>query len=604
MDSIRDILFAISNTMASFLDQLEGDSPILQSIGKWMYTINSFRPLAQMELHLILSALFPIIIGAHASLKRPPSAGPPEKDEVNETDDLDAVADEPINAGLTPSDAILFPVTAGLTLGGLYYAIVYLKRADLVNLIMNGYLSSKSQDLRTTRPLLTRIVLGIFGVGRLAADTMNILTTFVFPSVWSSSKGTYYVEPLLREQVSGSVNKSRTLSVRKNAEGKTNPFPGLMSNIKFPNYVTKKLWTLRALLTGHWIFRAYVHGVFKTKNNIRLSTVVGFTIGLATVAAYNLLPGRSWWLTNILGFNFSYGAIQILSPTTFWTGTLVLAGLFVYDIVMVFYSPMMITVAKNLSAPVMLMIPGPGRGSMLGLGDIVLPGIFMALALRFDLYLHYLRKQKSLSLDKSSKNDIIKAPYVDATGGWGERYWTRRNTETTVADGARFSKVYFKASIVGYIIAMLVTMAIMFKYQHGQPALLYLVPGVLGAVWGTAVVRGETKLMWEYTEDGEWGFEDDGKKKSADKSSAEDSVRGTLKAIRGFQAGNGANGLLANDTAIEDTDAESDTESIDLGKPHKSDTEEKKAEDENAHHVFLFSLSKPQLKKRKDALKL
>ena len=74
-----------------------------------------------------------------------------------------------------------------------------------------------------------------------------------------------------------------------------------------------------------------------------------------------------------------------MSPTTFWTGSLVLAGLFVYDIVMVFYtyvnlfntfvdtksssSPMMITVATKLEAPIKLVFPGPGRGSMLGLGD-------------------------------------------------------------------------------------------------------------------------------------------------------------------------------------------------------------------------------------------
>lgn len=140
--------------MSSFPDHLEGDSLILQEIGKWASIIWSFRPLAQMELHLILSALFPIVIGAHASLKRPPSAGPPETDEEDNVDGLDAVVDEPLNAGLTPSDAILFPVTAGLMLGGLYYAIVYLGKVDLVNMLMNGYLSSKSvyvEDLEHIR---------------------------------------------------------------------------------------------------------------------------------------------------------------------------------------------------------------------------------------------------------------------------------------------------------------------------------------------------------------------------------------------------------------------------------------------------------------------
>jgi minor histocompatibility antigen H13 len=49
---------------------------------------------------------------------------------------------------------------------------------------------------------------------------------------------------------------------------------------------------------------------------------------------------------------------------------------------------------------------------------------------------------------------------------------------------------------------MLTTLAVLKIYNHAQPALLYLVPGVLIALWGTALVRGELPLMWAYTEDG------------------------------------------------------------------------------------------------------
>jgi minor histocompatibility antigen H13 len=100
----------------------------------------------QMEIHLILSALFPIIIGSHASLKRPSSAAPPENEDSDESEDseLEDKVDQPLNAGLTPSDAIIFPITAGLTLGGLYFVIVWMDKADLVNTIMNAYLSGRS----------------------------------------------------------------------------------------------------------------------------------------------------------------------------------------------------------------------------------------------------------------------------------------------------------------------------------------------------------------------------------------------------------------------------------------------------------------------------
>jgi minor histocompatibility antigen H13 len=49
---------------------------------------------------------------------------------------------------------------------------------------------------------------------------------------------------------------------------------------------------------------------------------------------------------------------------------------------------------------------------------------------------------------------------------------------------------------------MLVTITVMLVYRHGQPALLYLVPGVTGSLWLTGLWRGELKDMWEYTENG------------------------------------------------------------------------------------------------------
>ena len=51
---------------------------------------------------------------------------------------------------------------------------------------------------------------------------------------------------------------------------------------------------------------------------------------------------------------------------------------------------MQVTVAKSFDAPIKLLFPRvlSGKGtpfSMLGLGDIVIPGIFVALLLRYDI---------------------------------------------------------------------------------------------------------------------------------------------------------------------------------------------------------------------------
>jgi minor histocompatibility antigen H13 len=106
--------------------------------------------------------------------------------------------------------------------------------------------------------------------------------------------------------------------------------------LKFPDGINKSLWNFRALVTNHWIFRCYVHGIANIKAKVRLNDVMGFILGIAAIIMYN--NDKAWWLTNLMGFGFCYGTLQIMSPTTFWTGSLVLGGLFVYDIVMVFYT--------------------------------------------------------------------------------------------------------------------------------------------------------------------------------------------------------------------------------------------------------------------------
>ena len=213
-----------------------------------------------------------------------------------------------------------------------------------------------------------------------------------------------------------------------------------------------------------------------------------------------------------------------MSPTTFSTGSLILAALFVYDIYFVFYTPLMVTVATQLDIPAKMLFPRPPSPkddpakpslAMLGLGDIVLPGLVIGFALRFDLYLFYLRKQKhsvgtqtgnNISADVANKTsqptaEPVKAEYQNATGGWGERFWVgKRDDSNEPTNCGTFPKTYFYAGVYGYIIGMVMTLGVMSVWGHAQPALLYLVPGVLGALWLTALDEGDLKTMWEYDE--------------------------------------------------------------------------------------------------------
>jgi minor histocompatibility antigen H13 len=182
----------------------------------------------------------------------------------------------------------------------------------------------------------------------------------------------------------------------------------------------------------------------------------------------------------------------------------------------------MVTVATKLDAPIKLVFEGPTRASMLGLGDIVLPGMFIGLCLRFDQYMYYYRQQKleevelktddtssgELITNKETKRMVVKPDYINPQGQWGDRFWATKLSKilspdaTPALQASAFPKPYFHAALVGYVLAMVATLVMLLTFKHAQPALLYLVPGVVTAVWATGAVRGEIREMWKYTEDG------------------------------------------------------------------------------------------------------
>lgn len=316
---------------------------------------------------------------------------------------------------------------------------------------------------------------------------------------------------------------------------------------------------------------------------------------------------------------------------------MILGALFIYDIYFVFFTPLMITVATKLDIPAKLLFPRP-RGpdddpdkealSMLGLGDVVLPGIMIGLALRFDLYLFYLRQQtrgKNINNDelvqttprivadedtedvevdvtseetgvKAADNaeqngdevrNIVKVSWRSATGRWGERFWLGRYSgDGDHQEGGAFPKPYFHAALAGYIFGMVCTLSVMQIYSHAQPALLYLVPGVLGSLWFTAFVKGDLKAMWEYTEATEEEILEKNKQGQLGKSS--------MKSIFSF---------ARHEESVRKTAKEGLKRAAmdDIGNGVKKTTEEKEDDAKTAslhaarnRQLFLFSISLPQ----------
>ncbi|KAF8234057.1 peptidase A22B, signal peptide peptidase [Tricholoma matsutake] len=195
-----------------------------------------------------------------------------------------------------------------------------------------------------------------------------------------------------------------------------------------------------------------------------------FPLAIIPSAIYSFSPTKrkSVLITDILSLSFSHNALSLMKIDSFQTGSILLSSLFLYDIWWVFGTEVMVKVATSLDIPIKLLWPksltfSDAHGfTMLGLGDVVIPGIFIGLCLRWDFY----RSRKTNS-------------------------------------GDSFSKPYFYASMMAYMVGLITTMSVMHIFGKAQPALLYLSPTCILSLFITAMVRGELGEVWNWSDKSE-----------------------------------------------------------------------------------------------------
>lgn len=85
---------------------------------------------------------------------------------------------------------------------------------------------------------------------------------------------------------------------------------------------------------------------------------------------------------------------------------LIFAGLIAYDVYFVFGSDVMMTVAGGLDLPFKILFPAGGNQyGLLGLGDIVIPGLLCSMCIRCD-YITAFKRGKEQAIKDGVKNDI------------------------------------------------------------------------------------------------------------------------------------------------------------------------------------------------------
>ena len=190
-------------------------------------------------------------------------------------------------------------------------------------------------------------------------------------------------------------------------------------------------------------------------SKLAYSTIVSMLISLSFVVPWYLT--RNWVLNNIIGCAMSIVFIKVIQLNKIDPALIFLSLLFIYDIFWVFLSPsvfpqgksVMVEVAMAYNIPNKLIMPAilnpEGRNSMLGLGDIVIPGVYLS--------------------------------YLDNLG-------KMRNTDA-----------YFNAGLIAYAVSFLQCAFVIMVFDSAQPVLLYIVPCLFIATYKVARKRHELHMI-------------------------------------------------------------------------------------------------------------
>ena len=233
-----------------------------------------------------------------------------------------------------------------------------------------------------------------------------------------------------------------------------------------------------------------------------LAGICGYAVGLSWLVVWFTSNNPSnnafyWIIQNVMGACICILFLKILKLNSIKVATVLLIAVFIYDIFFVFLSPyvfggesVMVTVASGggqseyqsevsvdycekypsdsrckvgQPLPMLLTIPRindfRGGSSMLGLGDIVLPGLLISFAARLD-----------------------EAKYL--VGGY-----TSMHIRMPPKPGG-----FLLYLVIAYALGLLMASIAVVLMQQGQPALLYLVPATLGTF--LFLGRHELKELW------------------------------------------------------------------------------------------------------------
>ena len=215
--------------------------------------------------------------------------------------------------------------------------------------------------------------------------------------------------------------------------------------------------------------------------------IFGYMMSSVIIIIYALT--EHWMANNSIAFSLAIFAIENVYLGRVLYALFFSLALFLYDVFWVFYTDVMVTVATNIHLPIKLLFKTQNVGNttnitefgLLGLGDIVVPGLLLALFLRIDFLTHILTKLRgNQKVENGDLQDLKRA---------------------TPLNSADFNKSYFHISMYGYLIGIILSQVFGAIFRTPQPALLYLLPATIFPVLLLAMYKGDMGLLIRWDEE-------------------------------------------------------------------------------------------------------
>jgi len=276
-----------------------------------------------------------------------------------------------------------------------------------------------------------------------------------------------------------------------------------------------------------------------TLSEVDLCPADGIAILLGLyLATLDLQSGHAnFTLNNLIATFITIDVLQLVGLQSYRTAAVLSAGLLLYDVFWVFGSKavfgdnVMMTVATSdsFTGPFRLLFPrwetvvDPNLAesgfpfSLLGLGDIAVPGLLVCLMLKLDGKVGADLQGRAMAAGEAFSAAFSAASDEDYASGQvavdaaeaadsaydlalSEREYARAATSLD-ALAEYGTRAYFLATLGGYVGGLGVAFGVNYVTGAGQPALLYLVPFTLLASLGAALKRGEVLRLLSFVDE-------------------------------------------------------------------------------------------------------